>query len=399
VNKTLRTYIIILLLLFIGAIAIEFSTPVPIDWSRTYNEKHSIPFGLKVFKEQLANFSGVTEVIDIKTSPYEFFTDEFDWDDSTYTAKGTFFHIDEYSDIDSYSLDELISFVGEGNSAFISSTYPPFPLMDSLHTRVINEEYVSDSITLKLANKALTSDTLLIKRGFGQAYFSELDTLNTTVLGYQQLGDTARVNFIKINYKEEGAFYIHLQPTVFTNYHLLKNNNYQHTEAVLSYLPAGTVYYDLRNKPSKLKGNSELRFILSQPSLKWAWIVGLLSLIIFMIFNAKRRQRIIKVIQPLENTTVQFIKTIGNLYFESNDHKNLIDKKITYFLETLRRTYHIDTQIMDEKFVNLLAKKSGKDEIMIGRLTKLISQLKARRHVNEADLLRISKMIEKFNTA
>ena len=73
-----------------------------------------------------------------------------------------------------------------------------------------------------------------------------------------------------------------------------------------------------------------------------------------MIFNAKRKQRIVKVVKPLENTTVAFTKTIGNLYYETKDHNNLIDKKITYFLEYIRRVYYLDTQMLNEKFIKNL---------------------------------------------
>jgi len=41
-NKTIKIYIGFLFLLFVGAIAIEFSKPKPINWSQTYNEKHKI---------------------------------------------------------------------------------------------------------------------------------------------------------------------------------------------------------------------------------------------------------------------------------------------------------------------------------------------------------------------
>ena len=80
----------------------------------------------------------------------------------------------------------------------------------------------------------------------------------------------------------------------------------------------------------------------------------MVSLLIFILFNAKRKQRVVKVIKPLENSTIAFTKTIGNLYYETKDHNNLIDKKITYFLEFIRRKYYLDTQLLDEKFMKNL---------------------------------------------
>ena len=54
-----------------------------------------------------------------------------------------------------------------------------------------------------------------------------------------------------------------------------------------------------------------------------------------MIFNAKRRQRVVPIINPLPNTTLDFTKTIGNLYYQEGNHQNIVDKKIIYFLEKI----------------------------------------------------------------
>ncbi len=103
-----------------------------------------------------------------------------------------------------------------------------------------------------------------------------------------------------------------------------------------------------------------------------------------------------KIIRPLENSTIAFIKTIGNLYYETKDHNNLIDKKITYFLESIRRKYYLDTQLLDEKFVKNLALKSGKDQRKTQKIINLIVHLKAKQVCNEDDLKNLNKTIEDF---
>ena len=92
-----------------------------------------------------------------------------------------------------------------------------------------------------------------------------------------------------------------------------------------------------------------------------------------MIFNAKRRQRVIPIIKPLPNTTVDFTKTIGNLYYQEGNHQNLIDKKIIYFLERVRNEYLIDTAVLDENFIKKLHAKTGKDIKDIEHLVYLIN--------------------------
>ncbi len=397
-NKTARIYLGVLLLFFVGIIAIEFSQPTPIDWRESYNEKHSKPFGLKIFREQLPKMNGIDSVITIRRTAYEFLDNEFDWEEGTFNAKGTFLSINKGGFMDEYSAKELLKFVEEGNSVFISNTYPSSYLLDTLKLDIKTDYNPAKKGSLLLANSQFKKDSIKINRGLNQSYFTTLDTTTTTVLGYHKLTshDTIRVNFVKVDFKKKGSIFLHLQPATFTNYHLLKNENKKYAEATLSYIPDGAVYFASVNRVGDELGDNELRFIMNQPPLRWAWQFGLVALLIFMIFNAKRRQRIVKVIKPLENTTIAFTKTIGNLYYESKNHNNLVDKKITYFLENIRRTYYLDTQVMDEKFVKNLAMKSGKDKEQIGRLFKLIAQLKGKKYCSEDDLLRINKNIEKF---
>lgn len=397
-NRTIKIYIIILVLLFAGAFAIEISKPKPIDWTPTYNETHKKPYGTYILYNELKSLFDDNEIKSIKVSPYEYFGNLYDYDSLNYKVQGNYVYINNYVDIDEVSLEELLYFTELGNNVFISSNYPPSYLRDTLHFQTENHFNFKGNANLSFANKRLKNDSISIERGLNNIYFSKIDTANTTVLGYQKFDSIPRVNFIKVKYGE-GNIFLHLQPIVFTNYHLLKKNNKKYAATTLSYLPEETLFFDSRNKITQDLGRSFMRFILRQPPLRWAWYLGLLSLLVFIFFNAKRKQRVVKVLKPLENTTVAFTKTIGNLYYETKDHNNLIEKKVTYFLEYIRRVYYLDTQILDEKFSKSLSLKSGKDKTKTQHLIKLINYLRAKRVCTENDLLRLNKAIEDFHTS
>ena len=396
-SRTLKIYVGILILLFIGIIAIEFSTPAPVNWQKTYNESQKIPYGTYVFYEELTNLFPDTKIQDIKVTPYEYFDDYYSWEDSTYLTTGTYVVIDEYPNIDNSSAQELLDFASHGNTIFISSNYFPERLIDSLGFDTQNEYNFKGKAGFTFTNPVFENDSISVEKGLNNIYFSKIDTLTTTVLGHQKFDDLTYTNFIKIPW-ESGYFYLHAQPVAFTNYHLLKKDNQKYASSVMSYLNDDTIYFDSRNKFGKELGSSPMRFILSQPALRWAWYLALITIVLFMIFNAKRRQRIVDIKVPLKNTTVDFTKTIGNLYYETKDHDNLIEKKITYFLEYIRRVYYLDTQILDDKFVNNLTLKSGKDQDDIKQLIKQIVYLKAKNNCNETDLLRLNNAIEDFYT-
>ena len=395
-TRSIKIYIGVLILLFAATVIIEFSTPRPVNWERTYNETHTIPYGTYILYNELGDLFPESQIVDIDVTPYEFFTNLFDWEAYEYTNEGTYMYIAEYMDADDVSVTDILDFVSYGNDVFISSSYFPEKLMDSLHFKTAHEYNFTGKADLSFANPTFGNDSITIKKGLSNIHFSELDSTITTVLGYQRFNFEDKVNYVKIAYKT-GNVYVHLQPVVFTNYMLLKNDNKKYAAAALSYVSDKTIFYDARNKSRRNLSDSPFRFILSKPALKWGWYLALISLIIFVIFNAKRKQRVVRVIKPLENTTVAFTKTIGNLYYETKDHNNIIDKKITYFLEYLRRIYYLDTQIMDDKFVKALASKSGRDFGRTKKLINMIVHLKAKQHCDEHDLLSLNAAIEDFH--
>lgn len=396
-NKSIKIYIALLMLIFIGAAAIEFSKPKPINWSQTYNENHKIPYGTFILYDQLNTLFPESDLKNIRVTPYEYFDAFYNWEDSIYNTSGTYLLVHNYSGLDDVSAQELLDFTEHGNDVFMTTNYPPQKILDTLLIDIKNDYSFKGKAEFSFANRAFKNDSITIEKGLENYYFSVLDSTNTTVLGYQKFDSIPRVNFIKVKYGK-GNFFFHLQPVAFTNYHLLKKSNKKYAEAALSYIKNDTIHFDSRNKTGEDLGNSPLRFILKTPSLRWALYLGLLTLICFIIFNAKRKQRIVKVIKPNENTTVAFTKTIGNLYYETKDHNTIIDKKITYFLEDLRRTFYLDTQLLDDKFIKNLSLKSNKNQDTIKRLINLILQLKAKRNCEEADLLRLNNAIEAFYT-
>ncbi len=385
-----------MLLLFAGAIAIEYSKPRPIDWSKSFDETQKIPYGTYIFYNELENLFPKSNILDIDVTPYEYFEGYYDFENEGFLTTGTYMYIDEMMTIDEFSAQELLDFASYGNDIFISTNYIPELLKDSLKLETSNDFNFTGMADLLLANKIFNKDSITIIKGLNNIYFSKLDSLSTTVLGYQRFNSENKVNYVKINF-ELGNFYLHLQPIAFTNYNLLKSDNKKYTAALVSYLSDDSIFFDNRNKTRNSLSNSPLRFILSKPALKWAWFLSLLSLLVFVIFNAKRKQRIVTVIKPHENTTVAFTKTIGNLYYETKDHNNIIDKKITYFLVYLRRTYYVNTQILDDKFIAHLALKSGRNSDTIKKLINLIAHLRAKQICNEEDLLNLNSAIEHFH--
>ncbi|WDF60958.1 DUF4350 domain-containing protein [Flavobacterium sp. KACC 22758] len=398
-SKNIKIYIAVLVFILILILIGDYNKQKTIDWRPTYSVNDKIPYGLYVFDKEIGGIlknQKIERIPDI--TPYEFLDSKYNEDTlvETYSVKGTFINISQQNNLDDQSAKEILYFVSHGNNAFLSMTNFPKTLLDSLKFEYSSNLLQTKDASVWMANKKLSSKIYKSTSDIAD-YFSKIDTLNTTVLGYEGNPKYKKnINFIKVPYKN-GYFFLHTNPVAFTNYNLLKKDRYQYTEKVLSYIPKGDVFWYTKSPNDENISASPLRYIFSQPALKWAWYLFLIGMFVFILFNAKRKQRIVPILQPLSNLTIDFTKTIGNLYYQEGDHKNIIDKKIIYFLERIRTEYLIDTTKLDDEFVKKLHHKTGKDEKDIQELVLLINEYRNSYHGNiEADLIRINNAIEKI---
>lgn len=438
-GKNIKTLIFFLVLVLALIIFADSNKKKPINWSTTYGINDKIPFGLKVFNEESKGLFKNQNLEKFSETPYEFFYDTNyssnnannyeevidtnyidtisyanELDSSSYETtvdtnyyedetiienveiktpkKGTIFSISDFYKFDERSTEELLYFVEEGNTVFISSTTMSDVLKDSLNFDIMLRNHIETKLKSTLVN---SNTNFELDKGASDYYFSKFDKKTTTILGNIHDEKYVLPNFVEVKYGE-GKFLLHLQPIAFTNYYLLKNN-YKYIESVCSHIDSETIYWSVEGVEGSSISDSPLRFIFSQPALKWAWYLGLFGIIIFMLFNAKRRQRVIPISEPVKNTTVEFAKTIGNLYFIEKNHKDIAEKKIVYFLEKIRKEYYIETTVLDETFMNRLHQKTSKEKADIVKVINKINYIKNSSSLTEKDLVELNTLIEKLN--
>ncbi|MGY0407742.1 MAG: hypothetical protein ACWIPJ_05230, partial [Polaribacter sp.] len=303
---------------------------------------------------------------------------------------------------------KLLNFVKKGNSVFIALNFfnKDFKKQLEFTTNNLDKDVYSIANlkelqgTFYLKNKTFINQPYQFDRNIRRNYFLQYNKNKTIVLGTTEIDGEKVPNFIKI-YHGKGAFYLHTNPVVFTNYYLLKNKE-NYTANVFSYLPNQKTIWDLHIKRSKFSKKTEdnkpsiFKFFLKHKTLTWFLVVSLVGLLLFMLFNTRRKQRAIPVIPPLKNTTVAFTQTISNLYLSEKDHKNLVDKKITFFLEKVRTKYRINTANLNRNFIQKLAAKSGNEYQQTNYLINTIIALHKKSKCSEEELITLHKMIEIF---
>ena len=142
--------------------------------------------------------------------------------------------------------------------------------------------------------------------------------------------------------------------------------------------------------------DARLPVVFRYPALRAVWLIVIYGLLVYILFNAKRMQRIVPVIKPLRNTSIEFVQTIANLYFLHGDMTNIVHKKIIYFLDRVRTQYHLDTSKTDSLFTDKLKNKSGKDSATVEALVEFINKFNQKQTATKADLLLLNKLVEDF---
>ncbi len=398
-----RRYIIILTICFTALILLQILSPKPIDWRLSYMKKDKIPYGTSALHDALPGIFPAQTIRNQNVPVYN-------------SIKGNeanncnYIFINQSFAPDKLDTRELLNFVKRGNEVFIAANYFSGKLADTLKlktdnfdvfgnkampdsTQIVNTLKPRDSVKINFVNPLLKSKTdYVYKKGIENTYFNSFDTTKTTVLGKNS---SNHINFIKIQFGK-GNLFINTVPEAFSNYHFVHPVNCDYVYKALSYLPNQKVIWDEYYKLGNIHQESPLRVIFNNPPLLTAYYVLMLSLIIFMLIGLKRKQRIIPVIEPLRNTTLDFVDIVGTLYYQAGNHKNIADKKITFFLEFIRSAFQVKTTLYDDVFIERITNLSGIEKQKVQDLFYYFSDIDFKQTITQQELLKLNTMIEEF---
>ena len=214
----------------------------------------------------------------------------------------------------------------------------------------------------------------------------------------------------------KGSILIHATPSAFSNYNVFKEGGRLHAEVIFSHLPKGNIYWHhdfgkfspSRGVPqptySKQGGSdksnypksSPLQYIMKVPALSTALILLIIGALLYMIFQSKRRQRIIPTVELNENSSLEFVQTVSTLYFQQKRHDKLIKHKELIFLSFLRQRYYISSPKVTEDFIAKVAQKSGVEEKYIENIFTILNEGKKNKKTSESELISLYNKLEYF---
>ncbi|HBH49346.1 MAG TPA: hypothetical protein DDX98_11935 [Bacteroidales bacterium] len=388
-KSTNTRYILVIAALFIALVALQHFTPKALNWEMKLGANDKNPYGCIIARQMLAEIFPSDSISDNQFTFYE-------RDKHLKHTGNSFLVITDRFTPDELDINAFLTWVENGNSLFVSAVGFSEKFQKRLNLKLsrnlldINLRATRND-TLVLKNTISDETNYIFSRALPGSYFTDFPDSVSTVLGTDTQG---RANFIKLAFGK-GTLYLHMQPLVFTNYHLLYSNPV-YASQVLSHLPYSSITWDNYYKPGRLVNTSPVRYILSQPSLRMAYYLVLIFLVLYLVFGGKRKQRVIPVIKPFENTSVNFIKTIARLYYRGKNHKDLANKRFNYFKDFIRERYHIHLNVNEQDSITALEQKSGISKITIENILLKRDIFSGKTTISVKELSNFNDEIEQF---
>ena len=376
-----------------------------LDERLTLRQQDKIPYGTWVAYKNLKHLFPNADIYTNRREPGY-------WDSLyIYENRQALIIVTRQFQADETEMNKLIAFAEHGNDVFISAM-----TISHVAGRILecstNDYSMPSYFSEELINPEDTLNVSLNTPPFGKelkysypgkkysSVFTKTNDETTNILGTQE----GLSNFIHLR-TGKGNFYVHLSPLAFSNYFLLHGDNMGYFENAFSVISPDTkrvvwdeYYLNKRNPYSnnRKQKDSMLNVLFRYPALKAALLTALFTLLLFVLLEMRRKQRYIPVITKPRNDSLDFVRTIGRLYYDKGDHRNLCRKMSAYFLEHIRSRYKLSTVKLDDQFIRDLQFKSGYEEAGLRGIVSFIQYLDDAPAISQEQLNIFHRQLESF---
>lgn len=386
--KSLRIYLIIAGLLLTIYIVAQVNRPKAVDWKITLSSNEKTPYGDYILYNRLGDLFPKSNIITYRQPIYNVIAEDS-------IKRSSYIIVCVGMDLSKPDYKQLTKYIEQGNDVFIAAQYFGTLLSDTLN---IKSQFDSggkdDKSSVHFTNPQLNpSRNFIIDKYAGNTSFAEFDTARATVLGENA---NHHPNFLKYTFGK-GSLYLSVNPKLFSNYSLLQPQGADYAATALSYVKqTPNIIWDEYYSKGNAGAQTPMRVFLSNPTLQWAYYITIFTLLVFLVYEMKRRQRIIPVIEPLSNTTLDFVTTVGQVYYEQHNNANIAQKKILYWLTYLRDEHQVKTAKLDKELIEKLKGKLGMKPEFATEMVTYINYIDSQNNVTDSELIELNKFIEQF---
>jgi hypothetical protein len=386
--KGLRLYLIVCGILVTGYIVVQFNQPKRIDWSDTLINHDKIPFGTYILRNRLADLFPNAKIKDYREPIYNVIVDD--------SAKNSsYFIVCPQLQISEVDYTKLTNYISKGNDVFIAAMQFDKVFAKHLHisTDIIGT-LKNDTPAIHFTSPYLHPDKVYpVDKGCTVMYFDDFDAKKATVLSED---NNKNPDYLRFKFGK-GSLYLMANPNMLTNYSLLTQQGAAYAATALSFVKdTRNIIWDEYYSQGDIDQDSPMRVFLNNLYLRWAYYIALFSLLVYVLYEIKRRQRIIPVLDPMTNTTLEFVNVVGQLYYEKRNNANIAHKQVNYILNHLRDEYQVKASPGENEFLEKLTGKLGFDETFAGNFSRYLQFISVQDRVSDTELINLNKLIEQF---
>jgi len=361
-NKTIAIIFAAAILVFAIIFSLTEYREVSVnEWEERYNYSDEQPQGLYIFKELVTRY--------FKNVPIT--QDGYPLDSINVNGLYIQFAADYLED---EVVDTLISIVKSGNDVLIIGDYFNHRIADTV-SQYFDDIVVKDSVlNFNFTDKETASDTNFFYQ-FHDENFSPNQEKEFFLM--QGLDWESDQEFVKVATPDslilmtsfdfgEGRLFYHVKKDLFYNYSYRQSRMFDYTQKIFSHFEPSHVYlldpltiYGSENSQDR----NPLDFIQSQPALRAAYYLLILGTLLFVFFGGKRKQKIIPVLEKNKNTSLEYIDTVSQLFYQQERHEKLVRHMRNIFHHKMQKKYFVSPD--DPEYVSVLAKKSKISETEI----------------------------------
>ncbi|MGB3870653.1 MAG: hypothetical protein WBG34_16015 [Flavobacteriales bacterium] len=395
------TVFVVLLILVLDAL-----TPREPNWYPSYSRYRTDPYACGLTYDRLGDLfhQGITTVRD---PIYSTAQERLALPESDPRVNHVF--INSNFQVDELDLRHLLLMVEAGDDVFIAAENFGDKLEDTLHFSSTYHWQMPDSLSVKGMQQILRGDTDLVRytawplREAGDFRFArggfDFHFRNFRVDSVQVLAENEREEPVLIRMRYgKGWIYLCTVPLAFTDYYLLKDQARGFMENAFSLMEDRPVLWDEFYKSGRPGSSTPLRYILSQPALKWAYWTVIALLLLTVLVYARRRQRAIPIVAPPRNTSRDFADTIGRLYYFRGDHADIARKLVSQFKDEARRKLRLHHTAWDAETIQEIAMRTGIPKEELEHANRLMEYYTGVVHVSEEQLLTLNKALSSLRS-
>jgi hypothetical protein len=355
-NKTILVIIsAVLLLIMLFATLTEYKEVPVHQWRESYSYNDEQPQGLYIFKElAIRYFKDIPNTVN-------------GFPEDTINSKSLY--IQFVPDHMEYSTTStLIEIARAGNDVLIISDFYNDDIAESLDLYLTDSSVKDSSMYFNFTDSALASDTNYLY-SFHNRNFEAL-SLATFHLMEDNNYDYVDKEYIKVSTPNglivmiaipvgEGRVFYHVKKDLFYNYSYRQNQLFEYTQKIFSnFKPQHLYLLNPITTYSSAKSTSEnpLDFIMSQPALKAAYYLLILGILLYVFFGGKRKQKIIPVSEVNKNTSLEYIETVSQLFYQQGQHEKLVSHMRNIFHHKMQKRFFLAPD--NPNYLEVLAKKS-----------------------------------------